>query len=190
MARGGSADTEDRVSATIHSVDGVDEGPELRSIIREYLDGVVPHFRVRLGGAIDVEDMLDATLGRIADYQPPRGRVLLARGREGELLGTCFLRRIRPDAVERKRLFLRPAGRGSGLGRQLVDRALSEARAMGAARVLLDTGIWMSEARALYRAVGFREIPSYPESENPEEVRDLLVCMELVLPPSVSRASP
>lgn len=59
---------------------------------------------------------------------------------------------------------------------------------MGARRVLLDTGVWMTEARTLYQRLGFREIAPYPESENPPQVADLLVCMEFVLPPEVSSA--
>jgi ribosomal protein S18 acetylase RimI-like enzyme len=70
-----------------------------------------------------------------------------------------------------------------GLGRSLARRAVQEARDMDAARILLDTGAWMTEALALYRAMGFRETARYPESENPAEVADLLVYLELVLPP-------
>lgn len=176
------------MKATITSVDSVADPGELEAIVREYLEGVVPRFRTRLGDGIDVEAMAKATLRRLPDYLPPHGRLLVVRGREDVLLGTCFLRRIRPDAVEIKRLFLRPAARGLGLGRALAGRALAEARSMGARRVLLDTGVWMTEARTLYQRLGFREIAPYPESENPPQVADLLVCMEFVLPPEVSSA--
>ena len=177
------------MSAIIASVEAVSDPRELEHAVREYLDGVVPRFRARLGDRFEPEAMVAATLGNLAIYLPPRGRLLLARDPEGTLLGTCFIRRIRPDTAEMKRLFLRPAARGLGLGRGLAERAVAEAREMGVARVLLDTGVWMTEARALYRAMGFREVARYPESENPPEVEDLLVYMELVLPPGVSSVS-
>jgi GNAT superfamily N-acetyltransferase len=178
------------VNPAIISVDHVSDPTELEAIVREYLEGVVRHFGARLGGQFDPEAMAAATLGNLPAYLPPRGRLLLARGTDGVLLGTCFLKTIRPDAAEIKRLYLRPAARGLGLGHALAARAVAEARDLGAVRILLDTGIWMTEAQALYRRMGFREIARYPESENPPEVEDLLVYMELVLDPAFSSASP
>jgi GNAT superfamily N-acetyltransferase len=177
------------VSAVV-SVDRVSDPAELESIVREYLVSVVPHFGARLGDRLDPEGMAAATLGNLPAYLPPRGRLLLAHGDDGALLGTCFLKMIRTDTAEIKRLFLRPAARGLGLGRSLASRAVAEARGLGATRILLDTGVWMTEAQALYRRMGFREIGRYPESENPPEVEDLLVYMELVLGSAVSSASP
>jgi GNAT superfamily N-acetyltransferase len=178
------------VTAHVASVDHVPDPAELETIVREYLDGVAPYFGARLGPRFDPEAMAAATLGNLPAYLPPRGRLLLARVDDGALLGTCFLKTIRADTAEIKRLFLRPAARGLGLGRALASRAVAEARELGAKRILLDTGIWMIEAQALYRRMGFREIARYPESENPPEVEDLLVYMELVLDPAVSSASP
>jgi GNAT superfamily N-acetyltransferase len=183
MASRRPAEPEDGVTPTITSVAAVTDRPELEEIVGEYLETVVPYLRTRLGGAFDPAAMAAATLGNLPAYLPPRGRLLLAHGEDGALLGTCFLRMVRPDAAELKRLFVRPSARGLGLGRSLAHRAMSEAQGMGAARLLLDTGVWMTEALALYRAMGFREIPRYPESENPAEVADLLVYLELILPP-------
>ena len=52
---------------------------------------------------------------------------------------------------------------------------------LGAERVLLDTGRWMSAALALYRDMGFQEIAPYPESENDPAMAPYLVYMELRL---------
>jgi ribosomal protein S18 acetylase RimI-like enzyme len=183
MAPRGPPEPEDGVTAAIASVEVVPDPAALEAIVREYLETVWPHFRPRLGDALDPAAMAAATLGNLPAYLPPRGRLLLAHGEDGALLGTCFLRMVRPDSAELKRLFVRPAARGMGLGRALARRAIHEAREMGAARILLDTGAWMTEALALYRAMGFRETARYPESENPAEVADLLVYLELVLPP-------
>jgi GNAT superfamily N-acetyltransferase len=63
-----------------------------------------------------------------------------------------------------KRLYVRAAFRGSGLGRALIERVIAEARAVGYARLLLDTLPRMADATRLYRAYGFREIPRYGDN--------------------------
>ena len=98
------------------------------------------------------------------DYAPPRGALLLARV-EGALAGCCALRPMDssdyPNAAEMKRLFVRKAFRGFGLGRQLTEAILDEARRAGYSSVLLDTLDEMEAARALYEDLGFEEIPPY-----------------------------
>jgi putative acetyltransferase len=60
-----------------------------------------------------------------------------------------------------KRLYVRSAGRGAGLGRQLTEALISEARLEGYKRLLLDTLPTMAEAQTLYRSMGFVEIAAY-----------------------------
>jgi GNAT superfamily N-acetyltransferase len=63
---------------------------------------------------------------------------------------------------EMKRLYLRPAFRGKGLGRLLAERILQEARSIGYAKLRLDTvEPVMKDAVAMYRRMGFREIEAY-----------------------------
>lgn len=97
-------------------------------------------------------------------YGPPGGALFLAtRSTDGESVGCVGLRAIEPGTCEMKRLYVRPDARRHRLGRQLVEALLAEARRLGYARMRLDTLETMTEARALYASLGFREIPPYNE---------------------------
>jgi ribosomal protein S18 acetylase RimI-like enzyme len=95
------------------------------------------------------------------DYGPPQGRLLLA-SQNGSLAGCVALRKIGPRVCEMKRLFVRPAFRGQGLGRQLINEIIREAKEIGYERMRLDTlPPQMNAAIALYRSLGFKEIKAY-----------------------------
>jgi ribosomal protein S18 acetylase RimI-like enzyme len=97
-------------------------------------------------------------------YAPPRGALLLALA-DGQAAGCCALRPLDevddPNASEMKRLYVRPAFRRFGLGRQLAEATLDAGRRMGYAAVLLDTLDDMEAARTLYEDLGFEEVPPY-----------------------------
>lgn len=95
-------------------------------------------------------------------YAPPDGRLLLAK-HVGRLAGCVALRKIGDDVAEMKRLYVRLAFRGMGVGRTLAAAVLAEAKAIGYRAVRLDTLATMREAQALYLSMGFREIPAYNE---------------------------
>ena len=94
-------------------------------------------------------------------YAAPSGRLLLAQY-EQQAAGCVALRKLEANICEMKRLYVRPAYRGQGLGRILVERVIAEARAIGYGRMRLDTiGSSMQDAVELYRRMGFKEIAPY-----------------------------
>jgi ribosomal protein S18 acetylase RimI-like enzyme len=93
------------------------------------------------------------------EYAPPAGRLLLALG--DEPAGCVALRPYGRETCELKRLFVRPAHQGSGLGRRLTEAIVEAGRDAGYERMRLDTLPTMEAARGLYRSFGFEEIDAY-----------------------------
>lgn len=75
--------------------------------------------------------------------------------------GCVALRRIDTEVCEMKRLYVRPAARGTSLGRALAESIVQLAKDNGYARMKLDTVPSMTSAIKLYRSLGFRETDSY-----------------------------
>lgn len=95
-------------------------------------------------------------------YAPPVGELMLAFAAESEVLGCVAVRPLEGRTVcEMKRLYVRPAARGLGLGRALVAAIIHSAQQLGYAEMRLDTLPKMVEAFALYRRFGFTEIAPY-----------------------------
>ena len=125
---------------------------EIRRLMKEYAGS--------LGVSLDFQDF-DAEVASLpGEYGPPNGRLLLAQDGE-EIMGCVALRKLEEGACEMKRLYVRPAFRGAGVGRALAEAVIAEARRMGYRRMRLDTLPGMDRARAMYAELGFREIAPY-----------------------------
>lgn len=96
------------------------------------------------------------------DFSPSAGGAFLV-GFDDDGTPVCGggLKRLGPDVVEIKRMYVAPEARGRGAARALLAALEDEARALGYARVRLDTGPKQTHAEALYRSAGYQDIADY-----------------------------
>ena len=103
-------------------------------------------------------------------YSYPLGRLYIARF-NGELCGCVALRPLDNERCEMKRMYVRPGYRRLGIGRELSERIIRDAREIGYSLIVLDSfNTLMSEAISLYHRLGFSEIPPYYNNPNHEVV--------------------
>jgi len=93
-------------------------------------------------------------------YAPPSGGLFLAILGD-EVAGCVGIRHLEEGACEMKRLYVRDAFQGLGVGRTLAEHAIVWARRAGYERMLLDTLPSMKAAQKLYESLGFRDVESY-----------------------------
>jgi GNAT superfamily N-acetyltransferase len=138
---------------TISQVESEDQINTVQQLFEEYAAGI--------GISLCFQNFDQELATLPGKYAPPGGRLLLAYEDE-ELAGCIALRAVDDSRCEMKRLFVRPAFRGTGLGRVLVEAIMKEARGIGYKSMLLDTLPGrMDSAIALYRKMGFQEIEPY-----------------------------
>jgi ribosomal protein S18 acetylase RimI-like enzyme len=125
---------------------------ETRTLFEEYA--------ASLGFDLDFQGFDEEMAGLPGDYAPPTGCILLARC-AGDAVGCVALRELESAVCEMKRLYVRPPYRGMGIGRTLSEMIIVEARRIGYGAMRLDTLATMTNARALYRSMGFKEIEPY-----------------------------
>jgi putative acetyltransferase len=140
---------------------------DARALFREYATWLVEHREV----TAFADELLERGRHRLeieieqlpGEYASPRGLLLVAYDTDGPI-GCAALRPLPSGDAELKRVYVRPATRGRGLGRRLTQAAIAAARAKGYRRLVLDTLPGMTAAIALYRGLGFRPIPPYWEN--------------------------
>jgi len=149
----------------IREAGSADDIAHARELFREYADWL----------AIDLsfQNFVDELATLPGKYAPPRGRLFLA----GEPPVACIALRPLDEAGvgEVKRLYVRDAARGTGLGRTLVQTVIEHARGIGYRELRLDTADWMRDARHLYGRLGFRECSPYYHNPMPGAVYMSLV---------------
>ena len=125
-----------------------------RTLFQEYADWLGFHLCFQ---------NFDQELQALAEqYGPPTGALILAYD-DRQLIGCVGVRQwdTSESTAELKRMYIREAYRGLGLGRRLLHAAIASARKLSYHRIVLDTLPRMEAAIALYREAGFKPIPPY-----------------------------
>lgn len=136
--------------------------PELTGIARD----LFREYARAIGTDLEYQGFTAELAALPSPYVPPKGALLLARaGRD--IAGCVALRPLQEGTAEMKRLYVRPAFRGGGLGQRLVDAVIRAAREAGYRELRLDTLASMKPAQALYARHGFTEIPPYESAYLP-----------------------
>ena len=99
-------------------------------------------------------------------YAPPQGALLLA-AESGQAAGCVAMRPLNGDACEMKRLYVRPAYVGWGIGKKLALAVIEQAKIAGYARMCLDSLKKLQPALSLYASLGFRKRSAYYENPLP-----------------------
>ncbi|MEM7303214.1 MAG: GNAT family N-acetyltransferase [Pseudomonadota bacterium] len=170
------------MSAMVSFVSEVRDIPSFRDLLVEYYTIILKTFEAAGGPALSPEEMADGNIDHLDEMLPPEGRLVLAYGEDEKLLGCGALRRIRPDAVEMKRMFVRPEAQGTGIGKRLFDMRIEEAKKMGCRAVYADTAKGNRSMLTMYERFGFQYIQRYPENANPPEFEPYLVFLEYRFP--------
>ncbi len=125
-------------------------------LVQEYIDW--------LPFELDIQDFEPELAHIVAHYSAPGGAVFLAFG-ERAVLGVVGVRSLGKGVAEMKRMYVKEAARGTGLGRCLAEQAIEFAREQGYVAIRLDSDLEsMPVANRLYDKLGFVDIPQYREN--------------------------
>ena len=150
---------------------------EIRIILNEYLSFIAkeltsPPWNFNL----DVEHEVDFTMKNLDKFAKPDGRLLLVEV-DGQIAGTISLRKIREDAGEIKRMYVKQKFRGKKLGNLLIEKVIEISQGNEFSKLYLDTAHFMSSAISLYKKYGFKETTSYPENVLPKGLLNRMIFM-------------
>jgi DNA-binding MarR family transcriptional regulator/GNAT superfamily N-acetyltransferase len=110
----------------------------------------------RFEGGFEAGRSIPAPAGELT---PPRGYFVLAT-LNGDPVG-CGGMKCHEGWGEIKRMWVAPAARGLGVGRQILNRLEELARKRRLTVLRLETNRSLTEAQALYRSHGFREVAAF-----------------------------
>ena len=171
----GNAISEMRMDIRLEFVTSPPDLPAFETLMRAYFEIITMMLTDAGGPTYSPEKLAADTVAHLGDLAPPEGRLLLATRDDGALMGCGAIRRIRPDAAEFKRMFVRPEAQGLGLGRRLFEMRIAEARSMGCTKLYADTVKGNAAMLSMYEKFGFSYVPRYPENANIPELEPWLV---------------
>lgn len=132
------------------------EAEEARASLARYVEELSTRFEAGFDPARSISAAAE-------EMRPPRGLFLLA-WLDGRAVGCGGLKAGRQGIGEVKRMWVAPDARGLGVARRLLAAIETAATAeFGLDRLRLETNGALTEARTLYRASGYREVPAFSD---------------------------
>ena len=142
------------LTASLVQVDAVDPAdPQAQHCLHEYFAELARRFPAGFDPGPDLPAELDA-------MRPPAG-VFLVATLLGEPVGCGGLKLHADQPPDVKRMWVAPSARGLGLGRRLLTELEARAAASGSDVIRLETNGALTEAIAMYRSSGYREVPAF-----------------------------
>lgn len=154
-----------------------DHADQVRDLFWAYLQWANSRTDDEYSVKFDIQAKLEDDMKHMDKFLPPQGRLLMAKADNG-FVGLACLRKLTDEVCEVKRMYVKPAYRGKGIGKKLFEELIQEARGIGYRTVRLDSARFMQAAQSLYRSEGFSEVDPYPESEIPAEFHAHWIFME------------
>ena len=127
---------------------------------RRCLDAYFQELEARFERGFDASADNSAPAGAMT---PPSGLFVIAR-LDGEAVGCGGFKRVGKTTGEIKRVWTAPSARGLGIARRVVRTLEAAAREVGLKTLRLDTNRALTEAHALYRKEGYREIARFDDN--------------------------
>jgi GNAT superfamily N-acetyltransferase len=152
----------------------------VHDLLAEYLRWVCNKIYADYKVVFNAESMIVHDMETIDIFLPPKGFVLISY-EDGFPSGCVCVRTLAERIAELKRMYVRPAFRGKGIGTKLVQEAVQRIRKTMCSAIRLDSAEFMTSAHRVYRSLGFTEIAPYEGSEIPKEYQTHWVFMELNL---------
>ncbi len=143
-------------------VRGYDRPEVMRELFLAYTDFLIENAPV-FAKYLEIQNYDDELKDLSVKYGEPKGRLYLAL-HDGKPAGCIAMKPFDEHSCELKRLYVKPEFRGNGLAERLCRLILTEARAAGCNRVLLDTLPFLTVAQHIYTKLGFYEVPPHHES--------------------------
>ncbi len=119
--------------------------------IASLVDSILREYDLKLDPACtdaDIKDIESSYFGR-------GGMFIVLETEDGSVIGAYGLYPVDEQTCELRKMYLQKAHRGKGLGKLLLEDALSKAKQLGFERMVLETAAVLTEAIALYKSYGF-----------------------------------
>ena len=159
---------------------------KLTDLLEEYAEWLAKeaseHFKIDYFavGETSIREYIASTIDRLLSDVSSRHIYYLVE-LEGSAIGMGALHQVRENVAEIKRMYIRPAYRGKGYGKALLQQLLQKVKEYGCHTIHLESARFMTAAQNLYRSFGFVERNEYPETEIPPQLRPIWLFMEKTL---------